>query len=113
MRLDPYVMGKTSAQLQYPTAYAGDDAASGGTAIYTAWNVDIDNADGDNNLATAVDDPWDFVANNRYPKLKVDFGGDGTATAAEFGRQRFYFADATREVVSFSVADSIRYQVRA
>ena len=45
------------------------------------------------------------MANNRYPKLKVDFGGDGAATAAEFGRQRFYFADATREVVSFSVAE--------
>ena len=104
---DPYVMGKTTAQLQYPRAYAGVDAAPSGTAIYSAWNVDVDNADGDDDLTTMVDDPWDFGANNRYPKLKVDFDRDGmTPTAAEFGVQRFYFTDASDvEFFSFSVAE--------
>ena len=92
--------GKTAAQLQYPTDYPEDDAASGGTPIYSAWNVDIDN-DGN------VDDPWHFGANNRYPKLKVDFDGSGTATMTEFGRQRLYFTNAADvEVFSFSVGES-------
>ena len=96
---DPYVMGKTTAQLQYPRAYAGVDAATSGTAIYSAWNVDIDGVSGG-------DDPWHFGANNRYPKLKVNFDGMGAATAAEFGRQRFYFTDASDvEFFSFSVAE--------
>ena len=101
-------LAKTTAQLQYPTAYDGLDAASGGTAIYSAWNIDIDNADADNNLTTGVDDPWDFVGNNRYPKLKVDFdGGTGMPTAAEFGLQRFYFTNSSDvEVISLSVPEN-------
>ena len=45
--------GKTTSELQSPTGYSG---------IYAAWNVDVDNADGDNNAATGVDDPWNFGA---------------------------------------------------
>ena len=71
---------KTTAQLQYPTAYAESDAAMGGTAIYSAWNVDIGGT-------SAVDNPWDFGTANSYPKLKVDFDGNSRPTATEFGPQ--------------------------
>ena len=56
--------GKTASQLQSPTGYTG---------IYANWNIDIDNADGDNNASTGKDDPWDFGTNSQYPRLK--FGG--------------------------------------
>ena len=79
---------KTTTELQTPTAYGTS------TDIYVNWNIDVDDgldvgvdngtADGD---ATA-DDPWDFGTATQYPVLKVDFNGDGTATAAEFGTQR-------------------------
>ena len=65
------VEAMTTDRLRTPTGYTG---------IYADWNVDVD---GD----LTADDPWDFGA-NYYPALKVDFDGDGTATAAEFGKQR-------------------------
>ena len=46
--------GKTTAELQAPTAYTG---------IYANWNVDLD-GDG------SPDDPWDFGTSSDYPKLK-------------------------------------------
>ena len=52
---------KAIRDLQSPTGYAG---------IYANQNVDVDNADGDNNPATGVDDPWDFGASRQYPVLK-------------------------------------------
>ena len=70
--------GYTTTQLQSPTGYTG---------IYAPWDVDADNADGDNNDSTGKDDLWDFGTDGQYPKLKVDFDGDRTATAAEFGNQ--------------------------
>ena len=72
-------LGKTTAELQGPLAY--------GTGIYTAWNVDVDDADDDETLDTGVDDPWDFGTSSQYPALKVDFDGDTDATAYEFGGQ--------------------------
>ena len=96
--------GKTTAQLQYPTDYPEDDAASGGMAIYSTWNVDVSGT----TTTVTMDDPWDFGANNRYPKLKVDFDRDGTATAVEFGRQHFYFINTSDvEVFSLSVAENM------
>ena len=74
-------VGKTTAELQTPTAYGS------GAAIYAAWNVDVDNADRDDTVTTNVDDPWDFGTASEYPALKADFDGDGTPTAYEFGRQ--------------------------
>ena len=56
--------GKTTSELQAPTA---------GTGIYAKWNVDVDNADNDNNLATGGDDPWAYGAASQYPAL--DYGG--------------------------------------
>ncbi len=72
--------GKTTGELQSPTAYVG---------IYADWNVDLDNADGDGDPATGEDDPWRFGSNNYYPALGVDFDGDPDTTASwqEFGYQ--------------------------
>ena len=71
-------VGKTTAELQAPTDYTG---------IYAAWRADLDNADGDNDPTTGIDDFWDFGASNQYPALKVDIDGDGAATWQEFGNQ--------------------------
>ena len=70
--------GRTTAQLQSPTGYTG---------IYRDWNADLDNADRDDDDTTGADDFWDFGTSSQYPALKVDFDGDGAATAAEFGGQ--------------------------
>ena len=73
------VQGKTTAQLQSPIGYTG---------IYSTWNADLDNADGDNNTATGTDDFWDFGTSSQYPALKADLDGDGSPTWQEFGSQR-------------------------
>ena len=49
--------------MQAPTGYTG---------IYAGWNVDLDNADGDDDPATGPDDWWDFRSGSRYPVLKLD-----------------------------------------
>ena len=54
--------GKTTSELQTPTSYSG---------IYANWNLDLDNADSDNNPATGGDDPWDFGNSSQYPRLKA------------------------------------------
>ena len=59
-------LGKTTTELQEPTAYTG---------IYSAWNVDIDNADGDNDVATGGDDPWYFGTSRDYPRFIADVFG--------------------------------------
>lgn len=73
------VMGKATAELQAPVGYTG---------IYAGWLLDFDNADGDFDDTTGVDDFWDFGTASEYPALKADFDGDGTATWEEFGDQR-------------------------
>ncbi len=70
--------GKTTSELQTPAGYTG---------IYANWNVDVDNADGDDDLTTGVDDPWDFGEADEYPALKADSDGDGAFTWEEFGDQ--------------------------
>ena len=63
------------------------------TDIYEEWNVDVDDAllrgidDGRVAGDDASDRPWDFGDASSYPKLKVDFNRDGTATVTEFGSQ--------------------------
>ena len=71
--------GKTTAELLTPTGYTG---------IYASWNLDLDNADGDRDVTTGGDDPWDFGIASDYPALQADIDGDGTATWQEFGSQR-------------------------
>ncbi len=69
---------KTTAELHSATSYAG---------IYVDWNMDIDNADGDDDETTGRDDPWDFGSASQYPALKVDFDGDRMSSWHEFGDQ--------------------------
>ena len=78
-KLIPGVEGKTTAELQGPTGYSG---------IYSTWNIDVDNADGDRVEVTGRDDPWDFGTAEQYPVLRIDFDGDGEADWQEFGVQR-------------------------
>ena len=73
------VQAQTTAQLKSPIGYTG---------IYSTWNADLDNADGDDNSATETDDFWDFGTSSQYPALKADLDGDGSATWQEFGSQR-------------------------
>ena len=75
----PGVQGRTTGQLQSPTGYTG---------IYSTWDGDLDNADGDGNPATGTDDFWDFGTTGQYPALKADLDGDSTPTWQEFGSQR-------------------------
>ena len=63
--------GRTTAELQEPTGYAG---------LFAAWDVDVD-GDG------APDAPWDFGTSSAYPALSVDADGDGAATWRELGSQ--------------------------
>ena len=63
--------GKTETELKMPTGYSG---------IYANWNLDLNND-------STNDDPWAFGGTSAYPKLKVDFNSDGTATTSEFGSQ--------------------------
>ena len=56
--------GISTVALQSPTGYTG---------IYASWNLDLDNLDRDDDLATGGDDPWDFGTSSQYPVLK--YGG--------------------------------------
>ena len=73
------VRAQTTAQLKSPIGYTG---------IYSTWDADLDNADGDDNSATETDDFWDFGTSSQYPALKADLDGDGSLTWQEFGIQR-------------------------
>ena len=66
--------GKTTVQLQSPTSYTS--TAGNTTAIYSAWNVDVDGVPGN-------DDPWTFGASDQYPVLKYA----GMDTPAQFAAQ--------------------------
>ena len=80
-------LNKTTAELQSPTAYGT------GTALYAAWNIDIDDVldpgleDGTAPGDATADDPWDFGTDSQYPALRIDFDGDGNPSAYEFGEQ--------------------------
>ena len=52
--------GKTTSELQTPTGYTG---------IYANWNLDLDNADNDDNRTTGTDSAWDLGEANQYPAL--------------------------------------------
>ena len=80
-------MSRSSLQLQEPTGYT-----AGG--IYANWNVDLDNADSDNDLATGGDDPWDFRVGH-YPVLKY-------GSAADVAAQRPLLAEAGAAVEAYS-----------
>ena len=56
---------KTTVELVTPNRYSG---------IYTNWNVDLDNADGDDNISTGGDNPWHFGNSRQYPGLRLKGG---------------------------------------
>ena len=58
-------VGKTARELQTVTDYTSG-------SIYADWDVDLDNADNDNDAATGGDDPWNFGNNMQYPMLDYD-----------------------------------------
>ena len=66
--------GKTTVQLQSPTAYTS--TAGNTSAIYANWNVDVDGLSGN-------DDPWTFGASDQYPVLKYA----GMDTTAQYAAQ--------------------------
>ena len=74
--------GKTTGELQSRTHH---------THIYCCtWNektLDLDNADGDDNVTTGRDNPWHLGEADEYPALRGDFGDDDRATWQEFGYQ--------------------------
>ena len=72
------VESKTTAELQDPTSYTG---------IYANWLADLDNADGDYDQTTGVEDVWDFGTSGQYPELKADLDSSGHASWWEFGSQ--------------------------
>ena len=55
--------GKTTTELISPTGYSG---------IFSGWDVDLDNADSDDNLSTGGDNPWRFGTAQQYPGLVFD-----------------------------------------
>ena len=59
------VVGKTTRQLQTVTDYTAG-------SIYANWNIDLDNADSDNDATTGKDDPWAFGNKMQYPMLDYD-----------------------------------------
>ena len=66
-------LGKSPDDLKLPTGYAG---------LYATWNLDLDNADGDNNTATGGDDPWHFGGTWDYPRVKPLPRLDGDAVSS-------------------------------
>ena len=72
------VEGKTTTELQEPTDFSG---------IYAGWHTDFDNADGDYDETTGIDDVWDFGTSSQYPELKADIDDSGHSSWWEFGPQ--------------------------
>ena len=79
---DTTTSGTTSGS--HGTGYATSDliTPTGYTGIYSAWDVNVDGASGN-------DDPWHFGTASQHPALKVDFDGDGVSSSVlELGLQR-------------------------
>ena len=49
-------------------------ALQGAEGLYEGWNM-------------GGDEPWSFMGEDRYPRLRIDFNNDNEATVAEFGPQ--------------------------
>ena len=93
----------TSA-LQTPTNYG----ATSNDAYYQ-WNRDLDNADGDNDATTGVDDPWDFGVAGEYPVLKY-----GRHTLAAQGRTVVDYDDDNDgliDITTLAQLDAVRYDL--
>ena len=62
--------GRTTAQLQTPTSYAG---------IYANWNVNADSDTSTGAMTTGADDPWNFGTSSEYPVIQLGYGVAGIA----------------------------------
>ncbi len=97
--------GRTTSALQMPTAY-------GTTGIYSGWNVDLDNADNDNDVTTGGDDPWDFGANNQYPILQYDRDAVGIEQQrSNTGKDYDDDDDNLIDITTLAQLDAIRYDL--
>ena len=73
-------MSQTTSQLQSLDGYED---------IYSDWNVDVDNVDGDDDIQTGVDDPWYFGGAGQYPILRhgdYDADDDGLIEVGSLAR---------------------------
>ena len=61
--------GEPTGDLTGPTAYG-----STSSDIFMSWNIDVDNADGNNVLTNGTDDPWHFGTATDYPILQFNTG---------------------------------------
>ena len=96
------VSGKTTSELQTPTDYTG---------IYDTWDndpdLDLDNADGDNDHATGTKEaPWYFGENDEYPVLKIDVDRDGDVDQDDYDDQQ-PGPPNQRPTVSISIPPSV------
>ena len=72
---------------------ATDYGADGALYPESVWNLDLDNEEGDNDLTTGPDDPWDFGTSAQYPVLKtIDVNQDGVLDDTDLALQRTAFA---------------------
>ena len=99
--------GRSSLAMQTPTAY---DTVVGGEALYSAWDdqdVDGDGETGDDDDA----DPWDFGLSNQHPILK--YGGLAASHQLAAQPQTPTFATSTR--AAFQSARTFRkdYAIQA
>ena len=96
---------KTTAELQTPTA------ADGYAGIYADWDLDIDGADGNNDITDGVDDPWEFGTSSQYPILKFP----GAAGAAALQRPTLVSydtdGDGLIDISSLAQLDAVRYDL--
>ena len=82
--------GHSTTDLQAPTGYAG---------IYSAWNVNVDGASGN-------DDPWHFGTASEYPVLK--FGGmDPDLQRGDYDRDD----DGLIEISTLAQLDAVRHDL--
>ena len=99
------VSGKTTSELQTPTDYTG---------IYATWDdspdLDLDNADGDNDHATGQDAPWYFGEDDEYPVLKIDVDLDGDVDQDDYDDQA-PGPPNQRPTVSISIPSSVTQPV--
>ena len=71
------VVGKTTRELQSVTTYTG---------IYANWNIDLDNADSDNDATTGKDNPWTFGNKMQYPMLQYKMMSTTPQNSQAMGR---------------------------
>ena len=96
--------GQSKANLQGPDDYTG---------IYATWNVDLDNADADDDLNTGADDPWHFGSDSQYPVLQFGYNAIGVDRQRGGTGGTDYDANDNNliDVATLAQLDAIRHDV--